>query len=136
MHRDIAGANDGLAVLHSDFEGLWVTGDKVIAFILDERVAMSALHAGAVGIAAVRAQFMLSLVLTLRRGLGLRKSVNHSGECLDLGHQLLESILLLHSRLRRRYEELTIRKRLRRRGRHSCSKRCWRCWSCQRLGIV
>jgi hypothetical protein len=108
MHRDVAGADDGSAVLHSDFEGLWVAGDEVVALILNERVATSASHAGAVGIAAVPARFTLSSVLTLQRGLGLCKGVDHGGECLDLGHQLLELILLLHSGLRRRYKGLTV----------------------------
>jgi hypothetical protein len=65
VHRNVTGADDGLAVLHSDFEGLWIAGDEVIAFILDERVATSASHAGAVGIAAVPARFTLLSVLTL-----------------------------------------------------------------------
>jgi hypothetical protein len=108
VHRDVAGADDGSAVLHSNFEGLWVASDEVVLFILDECVAASAPHARTVRIATVPARVMLSLVLTLQGGLCLHKGVDHGSECLDLGHQLLESILLLHSGLQRRYEQLTI----------------------------
>jgi hypothetical protein len=86
MHRDVAGADNSSAVLHSDFEGLWVAGDEVVALVFEEGVATSASHAGAVGIAAVPARFTLSSVLTLRRGLGLREGVDRGGERLDLRH--------------------------------------------------
>jgi hypothetical protein len=108
MHRDVAGTDNGSAVLHSDFEGLGVTGYEVVALILDERVAASASHAGTVRVAAVPARVALSAVLTLRRGLCLGEGVDRGGECLDLRHQLLEAILLFHSSLRGRYERLTV----------------------------
>jgi hypothetical protein len=38
----------------------------------------------------------------------VREGIDHGGECLDLGHQLLEPILLLYSGLRRRDERLTV----------------------------
>jgi hypothetical protein len=86
VHRDVARAHDGSAILHSDFEGLWVTGNKVVTFVLYERVTVSALHAGTVRITTVPARVTLSSVLTLRGGLCLCKGVDRGCEGLDLGH--------------------------------------------------
>jgi hypothetical protein len=65
VHRDVARADDGSAILHSDFEGLWIVGDEIIALIFEEGVAAAALHARGLRVSTVPAGLMLLPVLTL-----------------------------------------------------------------------